>query len=719
MIQLTISSSQVTIKKIHSLTQKSNIRKLKKIFLWTIVYGLWTVSAQSRNYAEHVTIVRDQWGVPHIYGETDADVAYGLAWANCEDDFKTLQENLLPAKGLLAREKGKEGAILDFLVKFLGSQKTVKERYEKDISPEYKAYLEAYCKAVNDYAEIFPKEVLVKKAFPVTTQDVLASYHYIAALITNAHEPIRAVFEGKYDAKEVRFGSNAFAVNSRKSANGNSFLVVNPHVPFEGFFSWYECHLVSNEGMNIMGATMHGGSSVFLGTNENLGWSHTWNKYDMADCYKLKMHPDNKLQYEFDGQWKTLKEHKAKLTVKLKKWLPPVSVKKKFYESVHGPVIKSKKGEYFAIRWGAMNEIRTGEQWWRMNKAKNFDEFYKVLQMNALPRFNIIYADKEGTLFFLDNGIVPKRSGNHNYADVVAGNISETLWTAFYSPDELPQVKNPDCGYVFNTNNTPQRATCEEDCKLFGQWDKHIGFRAGDNNRSERFMALIEKKERVDFEYLKRVKFDNQYPDKGAFVNSISIIFDIEAGKYPDVKDMLTVMKRWNRIAAPDSLAPTYFLLTFDYVFQKNNYSDQKFLTGIALDEPLFIEAVRHAKEHLLKHFGTIDVPLKNIQIIKRGNKDYPMPGFPDALAANYGKKRVDGKYEGFVGDAYTMIVEYAQSGPVRIESLVTFGASSKPESQHYSDQLEKLWIHQQTKPMTMNKEAIMKNAERIYKPGK
>jgi acyl-homoserine-lactone acylase len=292
---------------------------------------------------------------------------------------------------------------------------------------------------------------------------------------------------------------------------------------------------------------------------------------------------------------------------------------------------------------------------------------------------------------------------------VVPGNTSKTLWSDVYTPDELPQVKNPDCGYVFNTNNTPQRATCEENCKINGAWDMHMGFRDGNNNRSERFMKLIDEKDRVSFDDLKRIKFDNQYPQQGAFVNSISSIFNVNAENYPDVKELLVAMQRWNRKAEPDSVAPTYFLLTFDYVFQKFNYSDQKFLTGIA---------VRNAKAHLLKHFGTIEVPLKTIQVISRGGVDYPMPGFPDALAANYGKKRDDGKYEGFVGDAYTMIVEYDKTGPIRIESLITFGASSKPESKHFADQLKQLWIHQQTKPMTLNKADILKNAERVYKPG-
>jgi acyl-homoserine-lactone acylase len=329
----------------------------------SLASALHTLHAQPRNYARHVIIARDSWGVPHIFGETDADVAYGLAWANCEDDFKTMQENLLPVKGLSGRWKGKEGAILDFLVQFFGSKKTVQRLYHQHISPEYQKYLEAYCKAINDYARKFPQEVLVRKAFPVTPQDVLAGYHYTSALITGAHEPVRNVLEGKFDSMAVKFGSNAFAINGRKSENGNTILVINPHVPFEGFFSWYECHLASEEGMNIMGATMHGGTSVFLGINQHLGWAHTWNKYDMADCYKLNMHPKEKLKYELDGNWYNLVVHKARLTVKLKRWLPPVPIKKKYYESIHGPVIRSKKGAYYAIRWGAMNEIRTGEQW--------------------------------------------------------------------------------------------------------------------------------------------------------------------------------------------------------------------------------------------------------------------------------------------------------------------------------------------------------------------
>jgi acyl-homoserine-lactone acylase len=264
-----------------------------------ILLNVSPIFSQQRNYKEHVTIVRDEWGVPHIYGEKDCDVAYGLAWANAEDDFKTIQENILPAKGMLGMWKGKEGAVMDFVVQFLGSAEQAKLRYEKDISPEFKVYLEGYCKGLNDYAVTHPKEVKVKKAFPVTPIDAIATFHYVGALITALQDQLKDVTAGKYDTLAVTFASNAFAVNNLKSENGNPILVVNPHVKFEGLFSWYEAHLVSGEGMNVLGALFHGGTSVFVGTNEHLGWSHTWNKYDLVDTYKLKMNPKDKLQYEF------------------------------------------------------------------------------------------------------------------------------------------------------------------------------------------------------------------------------------------------------------------------------------------------------------------------------------------------------------------------------------------------------------------------------------
>lgn len=674
--------------------------------------------AQQRDYKNNVTIVRDQWGIPHIYGQKDADVAYGLAWCNAEDDFATMQESLLPAKGLLGKWKGKDGATIDFVVGLIGSRDVVEEMYESHISPEFKAYLAGYCAGVNDYAASHPQEVKVKKAFPINEKDVITTFHYISALITAVPDQLKAVMGGKFDSVAVTFASNAFAFNPLKANDGKTLLTINPHMRFEGWFSWYEAHLVSEEGMNIMGALFHGGTSIFVGTNQDLGWTHTWNKYDMADTYKLKMVKGKKGWYEYDGKEYQLVKNNVKLKVKVKSWLPAITVTRKAFRSHIGPVMQSPSKDYYAFRWGAMEEIRTPEQWWRMNKAKNFDEYYEILTMNALPRFNIVYADKESNIFYIDNGRVPVRNTDYDWKSVVPGNTSETLWTDVYKTSELPQVKNPDCGYVFNTNNTPYSATCDDDRIAPGTWDPHMNFRTGDNNRSLRFMELVEENERVDFEIMKRIKFDSRYPKDGKFLQSLNIMKEIDEKKYPDIQPMLAEMKAWDRSANPNSLGATYFMVAFDYLFNKMKLDVECFIDGIKMTEESLVESVRHAKAHLEKHFKTTNVPLKDIFRIARGNEEYPMPGFPDALAANYGKPRKsDGKFMAHMGDTYTMFVQYGKNGVERVESLVNFGSSAHPESKHYTDQL-KIWIKQEMKTMTFDKEQIFKNAESIYKPG-
>jgi len=674
--------------------------------------------AQQRDYKNNVTIVRDQWGIPHIYGQKDADVAYGLAWCNAEDDFATMQESLLPAKGLLGKWKGKDGATIDFVVGLIGSRDVVEEMYESHISPEFKAYLAGYCAGVNDYTSSHPKEVKVKKAFPINEKDVITTFHYISALITAVPDQLKAVMGGKFDSVAVTFASNAFAFNPLKANDGKTLLTINPHMRFEGWFSWYEAHLVSEEGMNIMGALFHGGTSIFVGTNQDLGWTHTWNKYDMADTYKLKMVKGKKGWYEYDGKEYQLVKNNVKLKVKVKSWLPAITVTRKAFRSHIGPVMQSPSKDYYAFRWGAMEEIRTPEQWWRMNKAKNFDEYYEILTMNALPRFNIVYADKESNIFYIDNGRVPVRNADFDWKSVVPGNTSETLWTDVYKTSELPQVKNPDCGYVFNTNNTPYSATCDDDRIAPGTWDPHMNFRTGDNNRSLRFMELVEENERVDFEIMKRIKFDSRYPKDGKFLQSLNIMKEIDEKKYPDIQSMLAEMKAWDRSANPNSLGATYFMVSFDYLFNKMKLDVECFIDGIKMTEESLVESVRYAKAHLEKHFKTTNVPLKDIFRIARGNEEYPMPGFPDALAANYGKPRKsDGKFMAHMGDTYTMFVQYGKNGVERVESLVNFGSSAHPESKHYTDQL-KIWIKQEMKTMTFDKEHIFKNAESIYKPG-
>lgn len=693
---------------------KSFILVLLMAFALSVSSNLF---AQTRNYSENVTIARDKWGVPHIYGKTDPDVAYGLAWAHAEDDFSTIEETVLMTKGMNGLINGKDGAITDFFVHAMGINQLVDAKYETDISPDFKRYLDGYAAGLNAYAIAHPKQVRIKKAFPLTGKDMIKGYTLRMILISYAHGKVEDIVKGKFDFPEAK-GSNAFAISGPKSANGNTLLCVNPHVPFEGAFSWYEAHLKSDEGLDIIGALFPGGVTVFLGTNQNLGWAHTWNGLNLTDVYRLKMNLDHKNQYWYDGKWEELELGKAKLRVKIKKWLPRIPVGKKIYWSKFGPTFQSPNGDFYSIRFASNMDIRAAEQWYRMNKANNKAEFMAAVKMNALCRFNIIYADKIGNVSFIDDGMIPQRDNSLDWTLPLRGDTSLYLWKTWLPTDSMPQIHNPNCGWVYNTNNTPYEATCDGENIPVGTFSKNMGFRKGMNNRALRFKALMEQYPKVGFEEMKQIKFDNSYPNYGLFIKSVMGQLDNDYGK-PELNKLRDRMLKWNLTATPDDVDAPLFMICIEYIFKKKDYDDNHFRREIEIGKDLFAEALAYTQTNLMEHFGTTNVPLKDIQRIKRGNVEMPMPGFPDAIAANYSKQnKENGKYYGYIGDSYTMLIEYGPNGPIRIESLSPYGASANPQSPHYTDQLP-LFSTQQTKVMTMDWEQIKKDAERVYQPGK
>ncbi len=668
---------------------------------------------------QNIQIVRDQWGVPHIYGKTDAEVAYGLAWANAEDDFSTMQELLLAGIGRAGKYMGKEGAVRDFLSNALGSKELAISKYETDLSPQFKKYLNGYVQGINAYAATHPKEVKVKGTFPITSFDMIKSYVFALSVVSGVAGSVSSIVDGKFDKLDVPMGSNSFAFNSNKTTDGSQILVINPHQPVEGPFSWYEAHLCSEEGLNILGAMFPGGTTIFLGANENLGWAHTYNRMDLVDVFKLEMHPDKKLTYKFDGEWHELKKKKARLKVKIKKWLPAITVKKDIYESKYGTTLESKNGNFYSVRFWANTDIRGVEQMYWMNKASNFEEFQKAIHMHATPRYNIMYADKDDNIFYLNYAKVPKRdtTERYNWKKVVPGNTSKTLWTEYHPLDFMPQNLNPECGYLFNCNNSPFNSSCPSDNKLDpNDYPYYMGFEPGENNRSERFMEMIPHYHKVSYEDVKDIKFDKHYPQTSTFIESVNKYTYGKVSENPDIIESVKMMREWDREADIESEGAAVYLLTFQYVFDKMGFSDRMFMSGVKIEEPLYVEAVKYAQEHIKKYFNKDKVKLGDVQRHVRGNVEYPIGGFPDMLAANYNKPYKDGKFQPYVGDSYVEIVQYKDGKLERLETLHPFGASARPNSPHYTDQM-KLYAEQETKVMTLDKEEIFKNAERIYHP--
>jgi len=232
----------------------------------------------------NIKIARDKWGVPHIMAPTDAEVAYGLAWAECEDDFITLQEQMAAGKGKLGEIKGQDGLIVDFAVKFMGLSDITEARYDKEITGRFKTYLESYADGLNAYAALHPDEVLLDELFPLTGKDGIVGYLLGNIEVSGAGKDLQKIMNGKI-VKELKNnfpkGSNAIAISNKKTTDGKTYLAINSHQPLEGWYSWYEAHLISDEGLNILGGTFPGGLVIFHGVNEHLGWAHTVNHFQI------------------------------------------------------------------------------------------------------------------------------------------------------------------------------------------------------------------------------------------------------------------------------------------------------------------------------------------------------------------------------------------------------------------------------------------------------
>jgi acyl-homoserine-lactone acylase len=677
---------------------------------------------------KNITIVRDSFGIPHIFAKTDAEVAYGLAWANAEDAFHITQELIYTGKGYMGRYEGIGGAKNDFFVHAIGARKLVEERFETDLSPEFKKYVDGFVQGLNAYAAAHPEEVKIKKAFPLTSQDIVTCYVVIMSALTYSQNQIGDAIDGKFDTVSVTFpehrmpsvGSNAFALNGSKMEDGKTFLCINPHMGFDGLLSFYEAHLQSEEGLNMEGCMFQGSSSLAMGVNENLGWGMTWNTFDKLDVYKLKMNPKNKLQYEFDGQWIELEKRPVWLKVNVaKKGKFVLPVRKMTYWSKYGCTIKSgKSNNYYAIRFPGNMTVRTGEQLYKMSKARNYNEYWDAIRINAITLFNIVYADKQDNIFYLNHGMFPDRNLNYDWGAMLPGNTSNTLWTKLIPLDSLTRQINPACGYVYNTNNSPLHSTSKECMNEYCIIPrKMLDERPGDNNRAIRFQELISAKNKFNWNDLHDIKFDIKFSTKGTFAKCMEPFFNLDENKYPDLKDAIAILKSWNRISDIHEYAPSLFGLSLKEVFDRHGFDDANFVIGFDVPEQEWAAALRNACDTLIANYGTIKVEWGTIHRNIRGNVDLPLRGFADMLSPTY-PKRVPGKlrFTPTHGDTYTMFAEFGKNGVERLAALQPAGNSQRPDNKHYNDQVE-LFSRQALRPLSLKKEDVMKKAERVYSP--
>ena len=675
------------------------------------VFFLATFFSFSQIDPNNIEIVRDNYGVPHIYANTDSELAYGLAWVNSEDDFKTIQEAYLAGNALLSKHIGIKGAPADFITQFIGSKELIEDKIS-DLSPEYFEVISGYADGLNSYAKNNPDKVLFDELFPITPIKMLM-YSQLQLFISNqgadwAGRILNNDTNDEYLDQNLT-GSNVIAMNSNKTSSGETFLAINTHQPLDGPSAWYEVHLESKEGTNIIGTLYPGTPHVLIGVNKNLGWSHTVNYPDKTDVFKLKMR--DKSSYIVDEKIYKLEKFNAEVYIKVLGI--PVKIKRKYYKSIFGPTLKNKSG-YYSIRTPTLFNISALEQWWKMGKSKNFTEFYKALKMNAIPGFNVGYADKNDTIFYMSNAILPKRADGYNWKGVVPGDTKKTLWNEFYEVEDLPQVIQPNSGFIYNANHSPFKSTSNDENPKEKDYNTNMGFETYDNNRSIRLKQLIDSYEKVSFEDFKEIKYDNSFPSKFNYsFMDISIIEDLELENEDLMFDLLSRIQLWDRKTNIDSNgAAIYGVL---YYFLVRNYRDLIIKNNSIVSKEMLLNVLSDVNLYLMENFGSIDITLGDLQKLVRGDKEIPIWGLPDVITAMSSIPYKNGKIRVFAGESYIGLIRFTKDGP-EMESIISYGNSDNSESEHYSDQME-LYSKFKTKKMTFDKDIIYREAKSIYRP--
>jgi penicillin amidase/acyl-homoserine-lactone acylase len=666
-----------------------------------------------REQAARVRILRDSFGVPHIFGKTDADAAFGLAYAHAEDDWPTLQDVLAAAQGRLGLlHPSKAAAENDYYAQLIDVAGQLEAQYPS-LSPEMRRVLDGYAEGLNAYAALHPSQA-DGRFLPFTGRDVAAGFAHKLPILFGLSDVLRTL-DGKgplhagdelaslAPSPGLSAGSNAHAVLARRSTDGVTRLNVNSHQPWAGPVAWYEAQVVSEEGWNMTGGLFPGAPVVLLGHNETLGWAHTINRPHLIDVFELRMNPERAHEYRFDGRWVPLAEADARLPVDLGVFTLPLH--KKVYRSVHGPVVETSHG-FYAIRYAGIDRaLRSVEQWYRMDKAHDLAEWKAAMEVQGLPMFNTIYADRSNVLYVY-NALIPVRRGPDDPSLILPGDRADALWSEYIAFARLPQVQNPPSGFVFNCNTTPFHATDGPGNPSPSDFPASAGIERTMNNRGLRSLALFGGAAPISREEFFQFKFDRVHA-RGSpmFEQVVAPLLESFTPRTDDERRALALLRSWDGAAEEGSAAATLAILTSDGLSK----------TAGATSRPSLADALRGAIAFLVAGYGRVAVPLGEVQRLRRGSVDLPLGGAPDVLNAATSKK--DGKHlVGTEGDSYVLIAEFGPGG-VASQSIQPYGASNRPGSDHYADQAP-LFVKRTLKPTWRTREDLRAHLSLEYSPG-
>ena len=695
----------------------------------------WKASAQ------RVTILRDKWGIPHVFGKSDADAVFGLMYAQAEDDFNRIERNYINAMGRLAEVEGEAELWRDLRMKMYITPAAMKAQYA--VSPAWlKKLMVSFADGLNYYLLTHPevKPKLLNRFEPWMALSF--SEGSIGGDIESIDLKQLAAFYGKPpsaaapdEGKKARTepgGSNGFAIAPKLAANGHALLLINPHT---SFYFRPEVHVVSDEGLNAYGAVTWGQFFVYQGFNERAGWMHTSGGGDVIDEYlETVVEKNGKFFYKYGKEERAFKAVPITLPYKSADGMGSRTITA-FFDH-RGPVVREADGKWVSVRM--MEEpLKALTQSYMRTKARNHKDFSKTMALRTNSSNNTVYADADGNIALFHGNFIPKRDPKFDYTRPVDGSNPATDWQGLHTVAEIINVFNPATGWIQNTNNSPFNAAGASSPRQ-ADYPAYM-WTLPENARGVHAARVLGGRTGFTLDSLIAAAYDSELT---AFEDLLPRLFEaydtlpVDELYRRQLNQQINALRGWNLRATADSI-PTSLA-----VYWAQDMWDTYSSAAAARRVPLMhymrdnlspqqrLESLARASAKLTANFGSWKTPWGEINRFQRLNGDIrqqydddkpslPVPyasGNWGALAAfGMSARQTTRRIYGDRGNSFVAVVEF---GPkVRAKSILAGGNSGDPASKHFMDQAD-MYVRGEFKDVLYYKEDIEKNLEKKYHPG-
>lgn len=671
--------------------------KSKFWIVWVLVAGL----TQAATNPKAITIIRDNWGIAHVYGKTDADAVFGMIYAQAEDDFNRVETNYLNSMGRLAEAEGESKIYQDLRMRLFIDPAELQGEYAA--SPAWlKKLMDAWAEGLNFYLAKHPdvKPRVIKRFEPWMALSFTEGS--IGGDIEKVNLTQLASFYGKVQLSEVQqerepSGSNGIAIAPSNTVGHHALLLINPHT---SFFFRSELHMVSQEGLNAYGAATWGQFFIYQGFNERAGWMHTTSGVDAVDEY---LEPVKKAGYVT-----------KQITVPYKTDSGMAEKKFTVYYTDHGPVIRESDGRWVSIR--LMKEhVKALMQSYSRTKAHTYKEYRETMELKGNSSNNTIFADADGDIAYFHGNYIPRRDTSFDWTKPVDGTNPATEYKGLLTIDETPHLLNPATGWIYNCNDWPWQAAGASSPK---KEDYPAYVESGrESARGRHAVMLLEKKKDFTLESLNAAAYDSYLP---GFEKSIpALVKAWETTPVDKLAEQIKVLRGWDLRWGVDSVATS--LAVF--------YGEE--LRRIPVpSETQMLEALAAASNRLTTDFGSWKTPWGEINRFERLTGDIVQP-FSDSGAsipvgftssawgslASFGARPYPGtkKWYGTSGNSFVAVVEFGDK--VRAKAVTAGGESGHAGTKHFNDEAQR-YSTGQLRDVYFYKSDLKGHIEREYHPG-